>query len=390
MEFRAPGQSNERRRRVRSDESVAASVAMRSKASSEERAARPRRSRRYAEAGRPERQPRLVDIVPVRRLWQNVVAAAGFAAIGLLLAGHWATHRAEREAPAELAQAFDALASNSLAGWARSAAFAMAAVGAVLVYVVRRHRTDDYRGGYRIWIWSAAWMLAMSVDGVAGLRDALRAGGAAEFRWIGPAGGVLWWAMPCLLATLTIGVRLVLDMRECRTSTVWFGAATAAWIVGEALRLGGGAMADPLAVPLAAGGCLLGGAWCLAMAMSWHARHVVLDAAGLLRARKKKKRRGKHADAVRAANESSAAEPRETAVKREASATAETKKAEPPRVKPPMPLSQPAAAKPPQAATNAGTLASTLTFGGRAAPASQQRLSKADRKALKREARRAA
>ncbi|RIK72666.1 MAG: hypothetical protein DCC68_26130 [Planctomycetota bacterium] len=377
MEFRAPGQSNERRRRVRSDESIAASVAMRSMAPSEERSARSRRSRRYAEAGRPERQPRLVDVVPTRRLWQNVVAASGFAVVSLLLAGHWATRRPERAISAEVARAFDTLAGDSLAGWVRSAMLAAAAVGAVLVYVVRRHRTDDYRGGYRIWIWAAAWMLAMSVDSVAGLRDALRAGGAAEFRWTGPAGGFLWWAMPCLLAALTIGVRLVLDMRECRTSTVWFGLATAVWAAGEALRLGGGAIAGPLAAGLAVGGCSLAAAWCLAMSMSWHARHVVLDASGLLRSRKKKKKT-KTAESVQAESDSTA--------------SAEAKKPEPQRVKAPMPTPQSAPAKPGPTSANASSLAATLTFGGRATPTppQQSQLSKAERKALKREMRRAA
>jgi hypothetical protein len=322
-----------------------------------------------------------------RKLWQNVVAAVGVVAIGLLLAGHWATHSPGRDVPAATARTFDATAGDSFAGWIRAGMLAVAAMGAMTVFVVRRHRTDDYRGGYRIWAWAAAWMLAMSADSVAGLRDALVAMASQEFHWTGPLGGMLWWAMPCLLAAVTIGVRLVMDMRECRTSTVWLGFATTLWTVGEAVRLGAVWGMERVTTDLIAAGSSLAGQWCLFMAMSWHARHVVLDAAGELRARKKKKK-------VRV--EKTDAEERETAPpKREATAVV-AKKPEPQRQTSPAPQPAPQGTtrpqQPPNASSGSSNLASTLTFGGRASqPAAQnQQLSKAERKQLKRDIRRAA
>jgi hypothetical protein len=382
MDFRAAGQSNERRRRVRADENVAAVLPMRPKARSDEESAR---TSRYADRARPERQPRLVDLVPLSRLWQNVVIAAGCAGIGGLLAGHWATHRTNATAPAAIARSLDVLSSDSLAAWFRASVLATAAVLAVLVYFVRRHRTDDYRGGYRIWLWAAAWMFLMSADCIAGLRDAWQALCVATSHWQGPAGGLLWWLTPALVVGGTIGVRLVLDMRECGASTAWFGAATLLWIVGDVLSQSGFIIVDPLTSGLLAAGFLLGGQWSLLVAMNWHARHVVLDASGALRQRKKKKKKQRRAEAGR---EAAAKEQRVAAQESRSNLSAARPAAASSPIAAPRPTLPPAAAQ----TSHGASLASTLTFGGRAAqqPAKPQHLSKAERKQLKREMRRAA
>jgi hypothetical protein len=396
MEFRAPGQSNERRRRVKTDDSGAATLPLRRKARSGEESAR---GKRYADQGRPDRQPRLVDLIPRRRLWQNVIAVVGGIAIAGLLAAHWATHRAGVTIPAAVVKTFDVTASDSIAAWGRAAVLASAAGMALLVYIVRRHRTDDYRGGYRIWLWAAAWLMAMSIDVVAGLRAAWQAAWIAETQWTGPLDGSLWWLMPCLLAGITLGVRLVLEMRECRASTIWFVVASVVWLTGEMLGAVGVTIVDSITSQLVFAGCTLVGQWSLLVSMNWHARHVLLDASGALWARKKKKK-------VRRESTSTSEEP---AAKRESAPATETRRPEPVRERP-APVNAPVAAKPqvpakpqtpskpaePQRSTFGG-LASTLTFGGRATtPASSQgesqnqQLSKAERKQLKREMRRAA
>jgi hypothetical protein len=153
------------------------------------------------------------------------------------------------------------------------------------------------------------------------------------------------------------------------------------------VRLGAVWGMERVTTDLIAAGSSLAGQWCLFMAMSWHARHVVLDAAGELRARKKKKK-------VRV--EKTDAEERETAPpKREATAVV-AKKPEPQRQTSPAPQPAPQGTtrpqQPPNASSGSSNLASTLTFGGRASqPAAQnQQLSKAERKQLKRDIRRAA
>lgn len=388
MDFRAPGQSNERRRRVRAEDSVAATLPIRRPARSDGEGPR------YAERGHPERQPRLMDLVPRRRLWQNVVAAIGAVMAAALLAGHWFVGRASVAMPEAVVRLLDSGARDSLAAWTRSGMLAAAAAMAMLVYVVRRHRTDDYRGGYRIWLWAAAWMLAMSADAVAGLREACRAIGVAASQWSGPGDGVLWWIVPCGLAAAAIGVRLALDMRECRASSVWLGVATATWGVGEVLGHVGPRFFDALTSDVAAAGCSIFGQWFLFVAMSWHARHVVLDASGALRAKGKKKQKSRRrsaasGDDTTAASSSSDEPARRSEPRRMASAAASSSATT---------SAKPAATKSPSSSEDS-TLAAKLTFGGRASndndagrssSHSSSQLSKAERKKLKREMRRAA
>jgi hypothetical protein len=258
---------------------------------------------------------------------------------------------------------------------------AAAAATAVLVYVVRRHRTDDYRGGYRIWLWAAAWMMVMSADAVARLRDAWRAAAVAQFGWTGPGNGIVWWAVPCALAAATIGVRLFLDMRDSRASTAWLCLAGPTWSLGEVFMAIRPAFGDALPFDLIAAGCSFAGQWCLFVAMSWHARHVVLDASGGLRVRKKKKSR-----------RNAAATEQSSATSRSATGSADQSKS-----RPAPSTTSAVVAKSPVAKTNAAaaesTLATKLTFGGRAANETSRdggHLSKAERKKLKRDMRRAA
>ncbi len=389
MDFRAPGQSNERRRRVRADDSAAATLPIRPQARSDDAGAREKSGRRYADNGRPDRQPRLMDLVPLRRLWQNAIAICGVLVVAGLLAGHWATHRAAATLPEELVRSLDVRANDSLAAWTRACILAATAAMAILVYVVRRHRADDYRGGYRVWLWAAAGMLMMSADAVAGLREAVRGVCVAETGWSGPGNGFVWWAGPCAIVALTLGTRLVLDMRECRVSTWWLCVAALAWTIGEALGAIGFVFADALTSDLAAAGLSILGQWCLLVSMNWHARHVVLDASGALRSRRKKKTRRKlqsrRSPSRRSASldaEPSAAANTATAKRREArESTASTASA-----------STSSTARP-AASNNQSNLAAKLTFGGRAAHDAQpdsNQLSKAERKKLKREMRRAA
>ena len=43
----------------------------------------------------------------------------------------------------------------------------------LLIYSIRRHRIDDFRGRYRVWLAAAVACVVLSADSVAGLHDAL-------------------------------------------------------------------------------------------------------------------------------------------------------------------------------------------------------------------------
>ena len=77
--------------------------------------------------------------------------------------------------------------------WFSSMTLAMAAMVAVLVYTVRRHRKDDYQGRYRVWLWAAACFMLMSLDETASLHEGFKEmmtllTGSAIF-----GDGSIWW-----------------------------------------------------------------------------------------------------------------------------------------------------------------------------------------------------
>jgi hypothetical protein len=215
-----------------------------------------------------------------------MLAVAAFTLLAAIVGCDWWIRRSENAWPAAVVRVFDAAAGNSLAGWLRAGTLAGAAAFASLVYLVRRHRTDDYRGSYRVWLWAAAWLLVMSADQVAGLREACEAACTQATGWGGPGRGAVWWIVPCGLAAAAIGGRLAIEMRECRTSTGFLLGSAGVWTLSEGLRIANGAAASPGSIVAAACGVLA--QWGIAVAMSVHARYVVLDAAGELRRRKKK------------------------------------------------------------------------------------------------------
>src|SRR5205823_14278964 len=59
--------------------------------------------------------------------------------------------------------AFDLDGEGSLGAGFSAALLALSGVTAVLIYTLRRHRLDDYRGRYRLWLWAAMCWFVMSM-----------------------------------------------------------------------------------------------------------------------------------------------------------------------------------------------------------------------------------
>ena len=129
----------------------------------------------YTSQARRDEQPRLTDLVPTR---YRVLAAwytAGAVIIGLLEVLYsrldWLTQQVAPAVP----RALDLADRGSFAAWFSSAWLSITALISVLVFSLRRHRVDDYRGRYRIWIWAALAWMALAVNQTAPWDDLLRA-----------------------------------------------------------------------------------------------------------------------------------------------------------------------------------------------------------------------
>ena len=120
---------------------------------------------RYHEKALKRNQPRLTDLIP-RSLW---------AYLSILLLGIisvYGIHRGYRWAEtAELAPAglFELLAPGSISAWFMSFLLLLIAAASVQLYLLRRHRMDDYRGNYRCWLWIGIVAILLSIDAATGV-----------------------------------------------------------------------------------------------------------------------------------------------------------------------------------------------------------------------------
>jgi hypothetical protein len=255
-----------------------------------------RKSAHYGEATFLGKQPGLIDLVPTRLWVLALLFMASLAAIaGLEVLYSWtlADGLAERgtDLKSALLPLLDLGAAGSLAAWFSSLVLLAASVAAVLVYTVRRHRMDDYRGRYRIWLWGAICWFVLATAAATNLQDALREamGILAGTPLMGD--GTIWWIMPAFFMVGAVGLRLAVDMWPCRSSIASLAAAGLSYLAAVAIRLGWVAPGDAAAGLMSCVGAAMLGHVLMLLAMGLHARHVLLDAKGLLPRREEKARK---------------------------------------------------------------------------------------------------
>ncbi len=286
MLFRRGGRSDDRRRRVLND-TLAASASGGQLGPWQWGAGAvaspvPRRSKNYGDAEFLHQQPRPTDLVPSRLISFLVLFALGAGAIVALVALHGHKPRLAQWTGQPQAAAFDLTVRGSLATWFSSILLAVAALTALIVYGVRRFKADDYRGHYRVWLWAAACWLLLSIDTTAGLHQAFAAAMVAltGARLLGD--GSVWWVIAYGFLLGGIGTRLLADMRSCRLSAATLILGLASFAAAVAGQFGWIELPEDLDPAIAIRGSVLAGDLLVLLAMGLHARHVILDAKGLL------------------------------------------------------------------------------------------------------------
>lgn len=225
---------------------------------------------------------RLIDLVP-RRLttFGLLLLAALTIVVGLEALHAWLPELAAKSADGRIA-AFDLGGDGSLAVWFSSLTFGLAGLASVAVYTVRRYKTDDYRGFYRVWLWAALCCLWMSVDRTANLHQAF-AGAMIQATGTRVYGdGSVWWVVPYAFLLAAVVSRLVVDMRHCRLSTAALFLAASGFTVAALVRFGWVMPSAGASGVMVGQGAQLAGSVFLLLAIGLYARYVLLDAEGLL------------------------------------------------------------------------------------------------------------
>src|SRR5262249_23898563 len=210
-----------------------------------------------------------------------------------LLAGSASYSSANAADTIGLNQLFDASQGGNLAAWFSSFAFMSSAVGCVLIYTVRRHKLDDYRGSYRLWLWCAAAWIVMSIDATANLHAPFSRALAKATSWSMLEGGALWWIGVWGTILAILALRLVLELGECRSSQSAILATGMLWAAALAIDYGWFPAIPLEHTVIVAIGCRLLGQVTRLLGIDVYARHVLLDAEGLLKQRPAKPPREK-------------------------------------------------------------------------------------------------
>ncbi len=237
MEFRRSGQRDDRRRRVLREENLVEenteSAPKKSKASRKSAAAS---TAAYSSSALRECQPLLLDVAPTRPWTLLVIFLLGASTVVGLIWLHAIAATWLPPAPFGSWDMFDASRPNSLVAWFSSSLLLAAAFYAVQVYLLRRHRLDDYRGRYRVWLWTAAFLVLASAAASTSVHEALN---ASLHILLGPRIAHLGdRAALLLMAPLAAAwfVRLAVEMRNSTGGLIPLALSAAAYAVAVVLQ----------------------------------------------------------------------------------------------------------------------------------------------------------
>ncbi|TWT86317.1 hypothetical protein Mal64_38570 [Pseudobythopirellula maris] len=229
-------------------------------------------------------------------------------------------------------------ALGTLAAWHAQAAWLLSAVGCVVLFGLRRQRIDDFRGNYRWWLLAAAACVALSLNASTGLHAVVASALGRLTGWSPLAGDAFWWLVPGVLALGYVVVRAVLDLKES-TAALLFSVAALGCFAFNAAAVSGLAVAAER--PIASHSCAIAVPVLVLLAIVSYARRAVLETEGVVAAPQR-------AEPSKGKEKPTKEQPAAAAQKASAQKSEQSKKSEP--RKPELKL----AAEPEEPATRAG------------------------------------
>lgn len=290
MEFRRSGQSDGRRRRVVLDEVRSSAPQDETETESNVPAKKGKGSsaKRYSDAALAENQPRITTILPSRWYTLLAVIVLGLGTI-IGLEGLYARLALflPDGIPSHL-RALDITAPGNLASWLASSLLLATSLMSLVVFAVRRHRLDDYRGRYRLWGWVSGVCLLASIDATVNLRSvaswALHT--FARFPEIGRGEGA--WLTVALLATSWGLVRFCWETWQSRLARSFLVLMAGCYTAAATLLVGWWTISSELAGGVTRSALVMLGHYFAFCTVLTYARFVHRDAQGF-HGRKKKR-----------------------------------------------------------------------------------------------------
>ncbi|MDA1050292.1 MAG: hypothetical protein O3C40_07405 [Planctomycetota bacterium] len=284
MQFRQSGQGDERRRRVFRDERLAAPGREASEADDSRQNREDADDRVYPDAALAQRQTPITSLLPQRALTLvALLLGGGFAIAGIELLYARLLVGLPESLHASLA-VFDLTARGNIAHWFASLTLVIGAATSMLVYLIRRHRLDDYRGRYRMWQWATACFMIGSFDAATGARAIFQ---PAMIQLTGTkllGDGAVWSVLLTGIAVTTCLIRLAIEVKGSRLAASFLGLAAGSYVGCVVTNFHPALNAAELARVIASSATLLAGHFCLVYSVALYGRHVYQEAQGTRRA----------------------------------------------------------------------------------------------------------
>lgn len=210
--------TGERRRRVVMDEALQTPTeAGEASAGAREEVPKGRRPRQYSRNADRRNLPRCADFIPVGRI---AVLAAWCGCLGTILALNLGFGFLGSRPVSNLPLLSAAFGSGpcSFGSWLQVLAWAGAGICCLVIFSVRQHRSNDFRGTYRLWRWLAIGCLLLSLNVLVDL-----VGISAELvGWL--TGKTLATDAVVVLSLQTVvvlgaAIRLLFELRHSRSAT---------------------------------------------------------------------------------------------------------------------------------------------------------------------------
>lgn len=247
--------------------------------------------RSYTVDALEERQARVTDLIPKR----YVTLGAWFVLAACLIAGvQWLSVRVAGWSTLLDAEALASLhptQTGSLAGWLSSMLLAWGALGSVLIYTLRRHKTDDFRGRYRIWLSLAILLTLASLDAATALHNTFAAILAQLTGTTLLAGGIGWWMLFYMVGGGYLAVKILLDVRPSRASFTSLSFALLLYAASITLLFQWVTLPSPPMTLLARSSMTMAAHLFVLFGMGLYARHVFLDAQGEIEPRQSRRKK---------------------------------------------------------------------------------------------------
>jgi hypothetical protein len=239
-----------------------------------------RRDPGYSQNVRRACQQRFMQLIPIRRSSLILVISSAWLVWALLLATHYLIHvRGQNWSQLPIASLFHIRNRDSIAHWLGTQLWMITALTAVLIFQVRRHKMDDYRAKYRIWLIYVLAAIACSLDASS---SALYRLGWSIDGWaraeIGYSGwSVVFVSFASLVAVLAL--RLCTELKVAPLSVAFWVFGLFAWGFGAILGTGLIRMNLPQAqLDMLVGGAWLGGILAVWISAWTYLRHIYIQA----------------------------------------------------------------------------------------------------------------